>query len=394
MRRISANYIFPVSSLPIKNGIIEFDEQGVIRNIIDTKGELSESRNLEFYNGIIVPGFINTHCHLELSYLKDEISPKSGLPKFLKAIVNDRRKGKHNNIIESASKFDKLMKQKGIVAVGDISNTNETISVKKNSQIYYHTFVELIGLGNNANEIFEKQQQLVSEYYKNGLKASMVPHAPYSVSKELFLRIKEVSEASGSVLSIHNQESIEENEMFESKSGGIVETFDNLGIDLSHWNPTGKKSVASIIDWLPKENNILFVHNTYSTKEDVKLVHSHIPDAYWCLCPLSNLYIENKLPDFSIFRHFEDNVTIGTDSLASNSVLSVLEEMKVIVDNNEDVEFNKILKWSTLNGARALKIDNKFGSFEIGKSPGINLITNFDFQKMKITKKSEVKVLA
>ena len=85
---------------------------------------------------------------------------------------------------------------------------------------------------------------------------------------------------------------------------------------------------------------------------------------------------------------------MGTDSLASNKELSILEEMKVLQAECDDLSFDLLLKWATLNGAKALKIDGDFGSIELGKKPGLNLITNFDFQKMEITNKSDIKVLA
>jgi cytosine/adenosine deaminase-related metal-dependent hydrolase len=82
MRRLSAHYIFPVDTPPLKNGVIEIDDDGTILNIIDTHGKNKESAGTEFYNGILVPGFINTHCHLELSYLKGKITPQKGLASF------------------------------------------------------------------------------------------------------------------------------------------------------------------------------------------------------------------------------------------------------------------------------------------------------------------------
>ena len=393
MRRISANYIYPVCRAPLKNGIVEIDSKGQVLNVIDTKGELKESRNLEFYNGIITPGFVNTHCHLELSELKGELEQHKGFPKFVNDIVSYKRKGESNNSIKSIELYDSLMRQKGIVAVGDISNTEITKAVKKSSRIYYHTFVEALGLGKNFNEIFEIYKKLFDDFEKNDLRASLVPHAPYSVSKELFQKIKEISESRNLILSIHNQESEAENLMFVDKSGGLVKVFKNIGVDLSEWKPTGKNSLESIIDWLPQSNNILFVHNTYSKKSDIELVNRKFENAYWCLCPSSNLYIENKLPDFNMFTELTGNVTLGTDSLASNTSLSILNEMKVIIKNYKNINFENLLSWGTLNGAKALKVDNKFGSIEKGKTPGLNLISNFDFEKMNITGKSEVKVL-
>ncbi len=275
MRRISANYIYPVTTLPLKNGIVEVDNTGKIVKIIDTKGELKESRNLEFYNGVITPGFINAHCHLELSGLKGRIKQKTGLPNFLSNIISYRSKNQESNSIKVIESNDSFMRQKGIVAVGDISNTNHTLSVKKKSKIRYHTFIEAIGLSSNSEEIFQSSKKLFEEFSKNNLGVSITPHAPYSVSKELFLQIKNFSELQNSVISIHNQETESENQMFKYKSGKLVDTFQKIGIDLKHWKSTGKNSIQSISEYLPENNNVLFVHNTFSTEKDVLWVHEY-----------------------------------------------------------------------------------------------------------------------
>lgn len=391
MRRLSANYICTINQPPLKNGIIEVSQEGVIKKVIDTGGELKESRNLEFFNGVITPGFINSHCHLELSYLKGKITKKKGLPGFLEGIIKNRE-AKDHVILNSIKIYDSEMKRQGIVAVGDISNTDQTVTIKKESKIYYHTYIESIGLKDNALEILKKSKRLQKSFSNNGLDCSIVPHAPYSVSKELFQYIKELAERQNSIITIHNQESNSEKEMFVSGTGDLINIFKKSGIDMGSFKSTGKNSISSILDLLPGQNHIIFVHNTFSTKEDVELVNQHFENAYWCLCPSSNLNLENQLPDLDIFKKLS-RVTLGTDSLASNDSLSILEEMKVINQYDPGISFGKLLEWATINGARALKIDDQFGSLEIDKTPGINLITDFDFDKMQISAKSEVKVL-
>ncbi|HAF30373.1 MAG TPA: amidohydrolase [Bacteroidales bacterium] len=393
MRRISANYIYTVNTLPLKNCIVELDDTGKVLNIIDTQGDLKESRNLEFYNGIITPGFINTHCHLELSELKGLLKQNSGLPGFLAKIIKYKQETHDQNSLKAIEGYDRFMRQKGIVAVGDIANTNRTIHTKKKSKIYYHTFVEAIGLASNSEEIFQRNKSLFEEFLTNNLSASIVPHATYSVSKDLFLKLKKFSESQNSILSIHNQETESENQMFKNKSGDLANTLQKIGIDLKQWKSKGKNSIQSVSEYLPANNNVLFVHNTFSTIDDILWVNRNFPHAYWCLCPNSNLYIENKLPDIKLFYPYSDQITIGTDSLASNTTLSVLDEMKTITNAFKNIEFIKLIQWATLNGAKALKIDDKFGSIEIGKSPGLNLITNFNFEKKQLTQNSEIKVL-
>ena len=393
MRRLSANYIFTTKQNPLKNGIVELSDSGTVLNVIDTKGQLAESRNLEFYNGVIVPGFVNTHCHLELSDLKGKIEQGKGLPDFIESVFYYKRSKKTTDTHKAIDLQDFLMQKNGIVAVGDICNTADTIETKKKSKIYYHTFVEAMGLENRADEIIKKNLELKQRFIHNKLPASIVYHAPYSVSKDLFQKITELAISDQSVLSIHNQESDSENEMFISATGHLISKLKSLGINLNHWSKTKKNSLQSILEYLPKENHILLVHNTYSSEDDLQMASAYFKNLFWCLCPSSNRYIENRLPAIDLFTKYSDRVTLGTDSLASNYSLSILEEMKLIQKEFSQIAFNELLQWATMNGAKALKIDQQYGSIEKGKAPGVNLISHFDFKNMKLTPESEVKTL-
>jgi len=388
MRRFSANYIYTGHYL--KNGIIETTDTGEICNIIDTKGDLRESRNLEFYNGIIVPGFINTHCHLELSALKNRIEQKVSLPEFIQNVVSLKKEISDSEYFKPIETADALMLRNGTVAVGDIANTSNTIAVKKKSKLYYHSFVEALGLKNNAEQIFENIFQVFETYTKESLPASIVPHAPYSVSKKLLRLIKQHAEKNHTVLSIHNQETASENELFLSLSGELATKFNDMGIEIRNLQKTGKSSLQSIASDLPTKNNILFIHNTYSSKQDIDFAVTNFPNCYFCLCPKSNLYIENRLPDMDLFKDYADKITLGTDSLASNDNLSILDEMFVLQSNHPQITLLQLINWATLNGARALDIEKKFGSIETGKKPGLNLLQNIDFKTMKLKKESTV----
>ena len=214
MRRLSAHYIFPVDTPPLKNGVIEIDDDGTILNIIDTHGKNKESAGTEFYNGILVPGFINTHCHLELSYLKGKITPQKGLASFIKELKNIRNDTPSETIAAKADFFDKLMWQNGIVAVGDISNDTVTYPLKKTSKIYYHSFIEFFGLvPENAKTTYlaTKEKLKTLELFK--LKGNLVPHAPYSIAPELFTFFKNDNHTPEEILSVHFQESKSENDL-------------------------------------------------------------------------------------------------------------------------------------------------------------------------------------
>jgi cytosine/adenosine deaminase-related metal-dependent hydrolase len=389
-KKISAHYIFPISSVPIKKGIIELDDQGKIIRIIDPGKEQKERAGVEFYSGILVPGFINTHCHVELSHLKAKVPEHTGLHNFISQISKIRIAD--DEIIQKAiKKADLEMQKNGIVAVGDISNTKHSIRIKKNSKITYHSFIELFSLNpEKAKAVFETGKGLQNEFLHNKLNASIVPHTPYSVSSKLFSKIMDKNTG---IISMHNQETASENELFISKSGKIFNSLSQMGIDFSYFKATGKKSLESVIHYFPKKNKSLLVHNTFSDEADIALANEYFEDVYWSFCPNANLYIENHLPDIPLFYKLKQNGTIGTDSLASNHQLSVLNELKTIQKEYPQIPLTELFKWATLNGAKALGLSGELGSFEIDKKPGINLIKQIDFEKMKLKPESEVKVL-
>ena len=388
MRKISANYIFDGRGKFYKNGILIIDDKGAVIELIDTKGQLTEENKLEFYNGIITPGFINAHCHLELSGLKNKITQKTKLPKFLQQVF----KLKTSTNIELIKQADKQMQIEGIVAVGDVSNSDISFEIKKNSKIKYHTFIELVGPDKyKIDDIMSFGKKLKQKAELFNLKNNFVPHATYSVSDKLLKSITDDAYKTNSIISIHNQETKSENEMFLSAKGELLEGLKNINPFYSNFKPTYFNSLPSTLIHLPKCNKIMLVHNTYTTAKDIKWTNYYTKYAYWCMCPNSNIFIENTLPDLSIF--LKEKVCLGTDSLASNNNLSIIEELKTINSNFENINLSIILKWATYNGAEALDLHHKLGSFETGKTPGVNLIENLDLKNLKLKEKSRIKVL-
>ncbi|HKI88774.1 MAG TPA: amidohydrolase family protein [Draconibacterium sp.] len=396
VRKIAATYIFPGNRPPIKNGILICENDGTILEIQNPAGNLKEKYGLEFYSGILVPGFVNTHCHLELSHLNGKIEEKTGISDFVGA-VNRLRNVEPETIEKEIFKHDRMMHAAGIAAVGDISNSVTSLESKKKSKIFYHTFVETFGFHPaRAERAFEIALSVQNEFRKHGQTASIVPHSAYSVSKPLFDRIRENVVAEQSIVSIHNQESRGEAQFFKDGGGSISYHFrHNLGIDVSHWEPTGKSSLISVLPFLPGKNQLLLIHNTFTEKDDIEfLKKQRSPEkTFWVLCPNSNLFIENQLPPISLFREEKLNICLGTDSLASNHQLSVLAEMITLQKHFPELSLEELVQWATINGARALKIENRYGSLETGKKPGINLIAGIDFKKMKLTGQSKVKRL-
>jgi len=361
MRYLTADIVFTAFSSPIKQGVVVLNKDGTIEDVLYNKS-IVNSQKLEYYEGALCPGFINTHCHLELSHLKQRLDEKTGLPEFIHQLVESRKMPK-DVIFEAIEQADQIMINNGIVAVGDISNTSNTFALKQKSPIFYHTFIELFSSDPNcADSVFQNGLKLAKQCQSS---YSISPHANYSLSLELFDHIK--NHNSGQKISIHNQETLSEDEMFLSGTGLLI----NKLTAKDFFVPTGKSALQSVLPLLPN-SSILLVHNTYTKIQDIQFALSQPKNVYWCTCPKANLYIENALPNYQYFIDSNAKMTVGTDSLASNDTLSILEELKVI---QPYASLELLVEWACKNGAEFLELDN-LGSFQKGKSPGVNHITN------------------
>lgn len=389
IRHLSAEFIIPVNGEPLKNGIISIDGQGEIINVSTSENAETISGPVEHHKGIIVPGFVNTHCHLELSHMLGKIPPGEGLMSFLKKVIN-LRSSDEENILLAMEKADREMQENGIVAVGDISNNLLSKSVKQASALYYHTFVEFLGFDpRNAEGAFDNALKHMREFAP--LQASLAPHSPYSVSKELFKLFQKNTVGRAELTTMHNQESDEENMLYRYKKGKLIDFYEQLNINIDFFRPQARNSIQSIIPLFPSNQRILLVHNTYTSLKDVYFANRFNRDIHWCFCPKANMYIEGRLPKIEMFQFHDFNITLGTDSLASNDKLCILSELRLIKEHFPALSLTKTIRWATINGARFLGIDQKYGSIERGKKPGLNLIINTD--GLELTAESEVRKL-
>jgi len=235
------------------------------------------------------------------------------------------------------------------------------------------------------NTISNRQSEaMLTPNFKLRTPNSIVPHAPYSVSENLWREIQPYFQ--NKVVSIHNQETPFEDEFFLQGTGDFVRMYGLMSLDNSHHLPSKKSSLQSYFNKLEGAEKIILVHNTFTKQEDIDFVNrpsgtdqpltpNNKPQTFFCLCPNANLYIEDALPPVELLRKNNCTIVLGTDSLASNWSLSILDEIKTIQKHFPQIPLEEILGWATLSGAKALGIDKQFGSFEKGKTPGVVLVS-------------------
>jgi cytosine/adenosine deaminase-related metal-dependent hydrolase len=295
----------------------------------------------------------------------------TGLPAFGKQIISKRGAFKPEEVAEHMQEADRYMWSKGIVAVGDISNIAASYRTKAESKITYHTFIELLGLHPaQASAVFKQGESLVAEAREYGLKASLSPHAPYSVSRDLFLLIKNWCEMNRQPYTLHNQESEEELRFLKGEPGGFDELYRFLNVDLSFYKAPGTWGLDYLKEFLP-HNLSLLIHNTFSNAQDLAMAAEL--NAFLCFCPGANEYIEERLPDFELFKPHIKKLCLGTDSLASNDQLDVLKEANTVMQKGK-FQVEEIVKMLSSQGAEALGLSHTHGQIAIGKNAGLNLV--------------------
>ncbi len=390
MKKLKADLIYTLSGEPVKNGTIILDDEGIIMDVQSENEAQNTPRHAalktEYYQGVIAPGFINAHCHLELSHLNGKIARGKGLIDFIVAVLAIRD-APVETVEVAIREAISGMHDSGVVAIGDISNLNASFGLKAASSMVCHTFIEGFSFVPDRSKpvlqgIRDLKRQYILEFPSKTKPphVSITPHAPYSVSKELF---EAISAQETGILSIHNQESAGENEFYQNGTGAFRELYSRLGIPIDFYHPYSARSLPTYLPWLGNQKKIL-VHNTFTTKADLASI-KHPENVAFCICANANLYITGVLPDLKMMIEARFPMMIGTDSLASNDSLSMVAEMFTIQTHFPELSLGTLLKWASYNPARFFGWDQQFGSIEKGKRPGLVLIEGLDANQ-RITK--------
>jgi len=378
-RKFKADYLFTGEGFAPVDSVLVTTDEGRVQDVVPAA---VAGEGLEYFPGLVCPGFVNCHCHLELSHLRGFVPEGTGLVEFLSTVIRSRAAvhplvtgDKQDPIREAIAAGEEEMLAGGIVAVGDICNTADTRDQKQKGRLRYHNFIETIGfIEGGARMRFDHSLRVLAELGSG----SIVPHAPYSVSPALFRLI--AAHAGGGVLTIHNQEDEAENEFLLSGKGEFLKLYAALGLDVSFFRGTGRRSLENWLSYFDPGQPVIAVHNVATRGEDWRVAAGRAVS--FCLCPNANLYISGQLPDVEGLVEAGFPIVVGTDSLASNHGLSILEELKTLQQAFPGLETAQLLRWATRNGAVALGMDDELGSFTPGKKPGVVLIEGGEGQRL------------
>ena len=378
VKRITAAYVYTLADAePIRNGFVEYDDQS---------GEILAvgacSADEEVSEGALTPGFVNAHCHVELSHLHKKFVKGSGMAGFIDQINALRDWAGREKKQELVKEWMDKMWKDGVSAMADISNDDSSFDVKAAHNMYTRTFLEVFGSEPQMCEgVMTDVTALQAVADEAGIDAAPTPHSCYTMSPQLLSESAAAGLKRG-YISYHSQESQEEEDLLLTGTGAMYENRVRNG--MSTPPVTGESSLKYFIQRLaqaheaPYDEHILLVHNVCLSQDDVDAAKKVMNNVWWAICPLSNIFIHNALPPIPLMRKNGLSIALGTDSLSSNDDLDMVAEMICLHANFPEVPMTEILTWASLNGAKFLSKEAELGSLEKGKKPGIVRISGID----------------
>lgn len=388
-RKLKADRLFNGFDWLEENTVLVTDLQGTVQDVVPAA---EAGDNVEVFRGILLPGFINCHCHVELSHMQGVVPPHTGLVPFLQAVV--KKRAADEAVVEAAIvAAEKELYANGIAGVADICNTTHALATKQRSRLYWHNLVEVINLyDRNLHRQMLHYNSILQAYQPEGRPQApgatsvLTPHAPYTISEATWHALNAAT--TGAVISVHNQESRAENELFRTGGGDFLQLYAALGLEAAPLAVSGKTSLQTYLPHFTNGQTILLVHNTFISEEDIVFARRHAQryglQLVYCLCPNANLFIENTLPPVDLLLEQGCTIVLGTDSYSSNWQLSIAAEIKALLQHFPHLPLATVLRWATASGAGALRWSDALGSFGKGKKPGVVLLDEASFTARRI----------
>jgi cytosine/adenosine deaminase-related metal-dependent hydrolase len=386
MTRYRASWLLPISDEPIQDGWVSIDNGRVVAT---GSGPADDATDLG--NAVILPALVNTHTHLELSYLRGTVPAAERFLDWIRPLMAARREypdPADPHIVRTARLAIDEAHASGTGLVGDVSNTLVTVPLLREAGMAAQVFYELLGFNDTDGlaRVWDARTKLAEYRGKDPVvRVALAAHAPYSVSPELFQAIRaDIDGDSEHVSTVHLGESEEELEFVRHGAGPWRDLLDEIGTWNDEWRPHGGSPVEYLADLGFLDSRVLAVHGVQFTGDDLARLRSLGTTVV--SCPRSNRHVGVGSPPLEAFYAMGVSVAFGTDSLASVTDLNLFNELAEARRIAPRVPASHLLESATLCGAQALGFGAEFGTIEPGKRaaliavrvpPGVNDVEEF-----------------
>lgn len=365
MTTYTASWILPIAGPPIRDGAVTIADGRIV-----SVGEQAAAHAVALGQVAVLPALVNAHTHLELSYLHKRVPPSTSFNEWVMELMTLRRSVTLETpvIAEAAGLAISRARAAGTGLVGDVSNTLMTVKLLRELVMPAHVFHELIGFTHPAPVERVRDARATIEAAgidRGGVRVSLAPHAPYSVSPGLFQAIRDDVDAHPHpVTTVHLGESAAEVDLLRHGTGPARVMLERLGVWTDGWQIPGVSPAEYLSRLGFLDRRTLVVHGVQFDAADLTRVKT--AGATLVSCPRSNVYVGVGSPPLESFYEAGVPVAFGTDSLASVGDLNMFAELAEARRIAPRVAARQLIRSATLTGARALGFDDH-GSIEAGK---------------------------
>jgi len=321
---------------------------------------------IDWGSSIIMPGLVNAHTHLELTALQNQLTAYGTFTDWIMQLIEKRKTWTDSDFRASAKKGAQLSLASGTTLVGDIASSRVSWEAAKEVPLRRVVFEEILSLSpDRVDSILAWVNQLFEEAIPNPLQDHAIsPHAPYSVSADLYSRAAEQAYRQGRLLATHVAETKSELQFLLKGTGEFRDFLTRIGALPDEWNPPQISPIAYLDSLKVLGPSCLLIHCNYLDEASIsRIAHTHSSVVF---CPRSHAFFCHEAHPVRQLLDAGIPVSLGTDSLASNSSLSIMDEMRYLFATRKDIEPEEIFRAATLSGARALNYKGRLGRLEAG----------------------------
>ena len=362
-----AAWLLPISDDPVRDGWVAVENGRIV-----SSGAGNVPAVIDLGSAVILPALVNAHTHFELSYLRGAIPPAERFLDWIRSLIAARRAYPNPadpRILESARRAIAEARASGTGLVGDVSNTLITVRLLREAGMAARVFYELLGFNvtDGVGRVWEARAKIAEQRgTQTQVRIALAPHAPYSVSSELFQAIRaDIDGDSDHVSTVHLAESAEELEFVRHGAGPWRDLLEEMGTWNDAWTPHGGSPVEYLADLGFLDSRVLAVHGVQLTDDDIARLGSLGPTIV--TCPRSNKYVGVGSPPLESFYAMRVPVAFGTDSLASAESLNIFAELAEARRIAPRVPAAQLIDSATRCGAQALGFGSEYGTIEPGK---------------------------
>jgi cytosine/adenosine deaminase-related metal-dependent hydrolase len=354
-----------VASPPLRDGAVAVSDGRV--TWVGPRGDAPAGEVRDLGAGVLLPGLVNAHCHLELSWLAGRLPAEAGFVPWVEALVDARAREEPERVRRAAEDAIAELWATGTVAVGDVSNALPHLDLLERSPLRAVVFLELLGWDPGACDRAWSRALALRAHAGSGgtrVRVRLAAHAPHSVSPPLLDRLR----ADGGPAAIHLAEAEAETRFLLDGGGEWRDFLERRGLGQVAFTPPGTSPVRYLdrLGALPR--GLVAAHCVRVDAGDARLLAER--GVHAVLCPRSNQALAVGLPALPQLLRAGVPVALGTDSLASAPSLDLLQDAAVLHHAFPEVPPATLVRAATLGGAEALGLD-ELGAIVPGRRPAL-----------------------